>query len=194
MSTQRSTRWTARTTLATCTVALSLGVWSIGCDEAANTTVKSDETSTGETVLAKVESQKTRIGTKTAAGKEPEENSPQPEKPAVDSRLKVKRLVVTHDVEQREPVAVDTLSTDKQVVAFVELANDGADVAEIEITFVQEGKPPVGHIKLEVPGEKPHWRTWARTRQVRTPGEWEAVVSTNGGAELARTKFVVGEG
>ena len=117
-----------------------------------------------------------------------------PEEPAVDVRLKVKRLVVTHDIEQREPVAVDTLATDKQVVAFVELANDGADACEVEVTFVQEGKPPVGHIKLEVPGETRHWRTWARTRMVKSPGEWEAVVSTTDGTELARTKFVVGEG
>ena len=163
-------------------------------DKTAKAKSRVDETSAGETVAAKGKADETSSASTAAVKTESKQSPAQPEEPAVDVRLKVKRLVVTHDIEQREPVAVDTLATDKQVVAFVELANDGADACEVEVTFVQEGKPPVGHIKLEVPGETRHWRTWARTRMVKSPGEWEAVVSTTDGTELARTKFVVGEG
>jgi len=220
MSMERSTRWTAWTALATSACALGLGIWSIGCEkdasaetkpaaamksvanapdpaaksEAEKAKAKSDSPSTGDEGKGKAASDEPSAGPEAVVGKESKGDPAQPNEPAADVRLKVKRLVVTHEVEQREPVKVDTLSTGKQVVAFVELANDGSDAGEVEITFVQEGKPAVGHIKLEVPAEKPRWRTWGRTRQVQSPGEWEAVVRTADGTELARTKFVVGEG
>jgi len=220
MSMERSTRWTAWTALATSAFALGLSVWSIGCEKDANADTKpaavmkpianasaptaksetekgkakSDPASTDETAKGKVKSDEPSAGSKAARGKESKGDPAQPKEAASDARLKVKRLVVTHDVEQREPVAVDTLSTNQQVVAFVELANDGSDAGEVEITFEQEGKPAVGHIKLEVPAEKPRWRTWGKTRMVKTPGPWEAVVRSADGTELARTKFVVGEG
>lgn len=210
MSTERSTRWTAWTALATSALAVGLSSWSLGCERDARATSNSDTAQAPEprradapamksAPVSKDEAKKPKAtsakpaATTVASGKEKEAAPTQPGASAGDVELKVKRLVVTHAIEQREPVAVEALSTAKQVVAFVELANAGADAGKVVITFEHEGQPSVGHIELEVPGDQPRWRTWGKTRMVKTAGEWEAVVSTADGTELAREKFVVGE-
>jgi hypothetical protein len=108
--------------------------------------------------------------------------------------VRVKRLVVTHGVEDREPLSPEPLSTSSgRVVAFVELQND-SDVAEtVVVTFESETGQAVGHIELEVPAKSPRWRTWGYTRHVKEAGNWQAVVSKKGGEELTRTQFSVSE-
>jgi hypothetical protein len=105
--------------------------------------------------------------------------------------LRVKRLVVTREVVAREPVQVDRLVTNEPVVAFVELANNGAEEGRIAITFEYPGKNPVGHIELPVKAEQSRWRTWGRTHLVTEAGRWQAVVRSLDGTELARQEFEV---
>jgi hypothetical protein len=42
-----------------------------------------------------------------------------------------------------------------------------------------------------VPAHSRRWRTWAQTRRIREPGAWDAVVRSQEGQELSRTKFQV---
>ncbi len=205
MSNERSTRWTAWTALTTSALALGLSTWSLGCEREANaqsdgkTEAPAQPEQRSDAVAKNVgapdpEPPKARTTAKAAPAKEPVGDPAQPpaeEPTASDVQLRVKRLVVTSAIEQREPVAVEALTADQKVVAFVELANAGADEGKVVITFERAGQAPVGNIELAVPGKQPRWRTWGNSRMVKTAGDWEVVVSTEDGQELARQKFVV---
>ena len=113
-------------------------------------------------------------------------------KPASDG-LTLKRVVVTHKIENREPTAGDEFTLGSSpVYAFVELANSSRDARSIRVMFRNEDtKATVGHVKLTVPGAAERFRTWGNTRQIRDPGHWVAVVSTLDGIELGRAPFEV---
>jgi len=109
--------------------------------------------------------------------------------------LKLKRFVVTHKIENREPAAATTDDFklgSAPVYAFVELENSGSAARGIRVLFENaETKATVGHVKLTVPGSQAHYRTWGNTRLIRDPGHWVAVVSTTDGVELGRAPFEV---
>lgn len=109
--------------------------------------------------------------------------------------LRVKRLVVTRKVEAREPVDTkDTFALDgAPLYAFVEMENRTADASQIVITFEKPGTS-AGHIELGVPANQARWRTWGMTRGIKDTGDWDVVVRTTEGAELARTSFAVTKG
>jgi hypothetical protein len=114
---------------------------------------------------------------------------------AVTSSLIVKRLVVTTGVKDREPVALGSaLPADGSAVyAFVELANPVGPSEKLRITFERKGaNEPVGNVTLPVPGNTSRHRTWAFTRFIRTPGQWDAVLWSEAGVELGRTSFEAG--
>lgn len=105
--------------------------------------------------------------------------------------LIVKRLVVTQSIEQREPAAASELTlSDEPLYAFIEVVNPTETAEHVFVTFEQAGKS-VGHVKLEVPAKSSRWRTWGKTRQVKQPGEWVAVVKTEDGRELSRKSFTL---
>ena len=114
---------------------------------------------------------------------------------ASEQGLKLKRFVVTHKIENREPSADagdDFKLGSAPVYAFVELENAGNTPRSIRVLFQnQDTKATVGHVKLTVPGSQPHYRTWGNTRLIRDPGHWVAVVTTNDGVELGRAPFEV---
>jgi len=107
--------------------------------------------------------------------------------------LKLKRLVVTHKIENREPAADAEFKLGAApVYAFVELENSAASARSIRVLFMNEDtKATVGHVKLSVPGAQPHYRTWGNTRMIREAGHWVAVVTTVDGVELGRAPFQV---
>ena len=105
------------------------------------------------------------------------------------NRVKLRRLIVTHAVREREPIAPAELVTGTPVVAFVELANDDAVERNVVVTFEREGRPAIGHVKLEVPAGAPRFRTWARTHNLGEPGTWQAVIRSDDGKELGRQPF-----
>lgn len=122
---------------------------------------------TGETLRASVKAHATNIG------------------------IRVKRLVVTQAVEDREPVAVQEVSSSTPVIAFVEVATDGREDQNVVVTFEHETGDRVGLVNLNVPGNKSRWRTWGRTYDVNRDGRWTAVVRDSRGEELGRTAFTV---
>ena len=107
--------------------------------------------------------------------------------------LKLKRLVVTRKIENREPTASDDFKLgEAPVYAFVELENSAASSRGIRVLFENEDtKTTVGHVKLTVPAAQPHYRTWGNTRMIRDAGHWVAVVTTADGIELGRAPFQV---
>ncbi len=112
---------------------------------------------------------------------------------AAASDIVVKRIVVTRAIENREPVATTEFSVgDEPVFAFLELENKSDAPAVIRVTFEHASGKTVGHVKLEVPAHQTRWRTWGKTRFIRQPGSWNAVVRSEGGEEISRKSFEVG--
>jgi len=117
------------------------------------------------------------------------------DEPAVDldAELRVKRLVIAHGVENREPVQPATAFTkgeQERIYAFVEVGNQDRANSEIFVSFVRKGTEERGRIRLRV-GASPRWRTWAYTRLAREEGQWVAIVRDARGDELARTEFEI---
>lgn len=124
-----------------------------------------------------------------AAGETPKPDQP---KPLADVPPQVKRLVLATDVQNREPIALEGAArAGEPLTAFIELANTADAPANIIVTFEHAKGDKVGFVELSVPESSPRYRTWARTRQVRTPGAWHAVVTHKGGEEIARQSFTV---
>jgi hypothetical protein len=73
----------------------------------------------------------------------------------------------------------------------MELRNPSTEGQQVVVTFEHATGTKVGHVELKVPAEVPRWRTWAKTARVNKSGDWDAVVSSPEGVELARTPFVV---
>jgi hypothetical protein len=107
--------------------------------------------------------------------------------------LKLKRIVVTRKIENREPVTgADFSIGNAPVYAFVEFENSAKDARNIRVMFQNaDTKATVGHVKLTVPAAQARFRTWGNTRMIRDAGHWVAVVSTVDGVELGRAPFEV---
>ncbi|MCA9576316.1 MAG: DUF2914 domain-containing protein [Polyangiales bacterium] len=105
----------------------------------------------------------------------------------------VRRLVVAHDVVDREPIVREGAFTagEDRVFAFVEARNPDVADASIRIYFDGPNGQRVGDIGLAVPGAQRRWRTWGFSRYVTAPGTWEAVVVDDAGTVLAREAFEV---
>lgn len=116
--------------------------------------------------------------------------APAPEPGEVSAR----RLIVTHAIEDREPVddltVVDDLARGERLYAFVDLANAGG-ASEVEVVFRHESGDTVGHVTLEVPAHARRHRTWAYSTRVEEPGNWTATVRDTDGHTLATTSFEV---
>lgn len=112
------------------------------------------------------------------------------EKPVEGAPL-VKRLIIASDVKEREPIELTDAKIENPIVAFVELKNPAEQDTDVVVTFEHAGGTKVGFVELTIPAKSPRYRTWARTRNIKTPGEWSAVVTSKSGEELARTTFQV---
>ena len=89
-----------------------------------------------------------------------------PELKGASEGLKLKRIVVAHKIENREPVGSDEFTLGSApVFAFVEFENSSREARNVRVMFQnQDTKATVGHVKLTVPGTAERFRTWA------TPG------------------------
>jgi hypothetical protein len=111
----------------------------------------------------------------------------------VDAKLFVKRLVIAHGVDNREPVSPSSTFAKGEadrVYAFIEVGNEDRSASAVTVSFFADGKPERGGVELRV-GASPRWRTWAFTRQATEPGIWHVVVRGPKGQELAREKFEI---
>ena len=107
-------------------------------------------------------------------------------------RLGVKRLVLAHGVDGREPQdpSVTFKSSSDRVYAFVELDNPARTAEAISVVF----EPPTGAALAEIPlqvGETARFRTWAFTRRANIAGEWTVVIHDAQHRVLARQTFTV---
>lgn len=113
---------------------------------------------------------------------------------ASSAPLKVKRLVIASGVRDREPVTTTEpmLADGTPIYAFAELANPDGGSENVRITFERRGgKERAGDVVLPIPGNVTRHRTWAFTRHIFAPGQWDAVLRSESGAELSRTSFDV---
>jgi hypothetical protein len=122
---------------------------------------------------------------------DPESNKTAPPASTGSEAPLVKRLVIASDIQQREPIEIESAKVKDPVVAFLELKHSGKEESGIVVTFEHESGKKVGFVELKVPAESPRFRTWARTRNIGEAGEWTAVVRSKSGEELARKSFTV---
>ena len=208
MTTMNATQLTARGALLVSLVSLGLTAWALGCDRQPETAV-GGPASVEATASVPRPTEESKVAPQGAT--KSELANPEPKKPEAQtsSRLgkasrsespagsiappKLKRLVVTTGVEDREPVADKPLRAGEEpIYAFVELQNPTPTDQFVVVTFERgDGTESVGYIKLKVPAKQPRWRTWGRTRMINDAGPWVAVVRTVDGRELARERFDV---
>ncbi len=117
--------------------------------------------------------------------------------PALDlgAPLRIKRLVVSRSVKNREPVEPATSfqsGSTKRIYAFVEVGNPQKARSEIYVSFVPPSGQAHAAIRLRV-GQGSRWRTWAFTRLAKDPGSWQVVVRNAAGKELAKQSFQIAE-
>jgi len=115
--------------------------------------------------------------------------------PVVDkqAQLVVKRLVVTHGVASREPLAagkVFVAGRHQRIYAFVEVGNPQRANSKVYVSFVPPNGSERSGVSLRV-GRAHRWRTWAYTRLATKPGVWRVVVRDASGKRLATTTFEV---
>lgn len=118
-------------------------------------------------------------------------------KPSASATMTVKRLVVASGVSDREPVLSEAplLANGTPIYAFAELTNPDGESENVRITFERKGgKERAGDVVLPVPGKVTRHRTWAFTRHIFAPGQWDAVLRSESGRELGRTSFDVKQG
>lgn len=113
--------------------------------------------------------------------------------PTTGDKLQIRRLVLASRVVEREPELALTPRVNEPLLAFVEAKNDASEEERLIVTFEHESGTKVGFVELRVPGGTQRFRTWARTRNLKEPGNWAAVVRTEAGTELGRTAFTVTE-
>jgi len=114
--------------------------------------------------------------------------------PSGDAR--VERLIVATGIRGHEPTGASdelVLGEQSRFYAFVHAVNDGDDDAELYVTFEPEAGESAGHVALDIPANRPRYRTWAWTRHVYTPGRWHVVVRAADGHVVARRAFDVVE-
>ncbi len=110
------------------------------------------------------------------------------------AELTLRRLVAASAVESREPVVPDgPFEPGQSVVAFVEVVSGPGQPHPMRVVFEQTPGREVAELTLEVPGARPRWRTWGRTRRVDRAGRWRVRVLTQGGRELGQVEFSVEE-
>lgn len=123
---------------------------------------------------------------------EPEAEKKSFDRPLQASEVKLDRFVLATGVTQREPVGETEVfdTEDKQIFAFVQLANKGEPYA-FEVHFESVDGPTSRYgVKLEVPTAV-RYRTWAWTQIRRSPGKYRAVLRTLEGEEIASREFTI---
>lgn len=107
-------------------------------------------------------------------------------------KLAVKRLVLAHGIDNREPQQATTSfkTQDDRVYAFVEVANPQKLEDKIHVVFTSPDGKTMPEIELGV-GPSATYRTWAFTRKAHEAGEWGVSVRDGKGRVLARETFTV---
>ena len=121
-------------------------------------------------------------------------SAPEPAKPPVGQLpvpLELRRLVVSSEIKDKEPVLDAEFKSSGPVYAFLELVNPAQTAGTVQVVFQHESGQEVGFVQLPVPADKSRWRTWAHTQMVKQPGKWTAIVRGSSGTELGQQGFFV---
>lgn len=120
------------------------------------------------------------------------DGSSRTERSSSAKKMSVKRLVLAHGIDGREPqdVATSFAAKEDRVYAFVEVENPGGDDT-VSVVFEPPSGPAFAEIPLKVSGGAAHFRTWAFTRRAHEVGEWTVVVRDPHGKVLGRQAFTV---
>ena len=113
-----------------------------------------------------------------------------------DGDVRVRRLIIATGIGGHEPRgAADELVLGEQsrFYAFVDAVNETDEEVALRVTFEPESGESAGHVSLEIPANRPRFRTWAWTRHIYEPGRWQAVVRAPDGHVIARRAFDVVE-
>jgi Protein of unknown function (DUF2914) len=203
MTGSESTRWVALSALGAAMFAIGFSFTGVACSNAHDVSVsEAARSAESPSVVPAPASSLGSVTTIVNAGTPAASAAPSAAVPAAtsdaklaasDGSLRLKRVVVTHKIENREPTAGDDFTLGSApVYAFVELENLSSAPRAIRVMFENEDtKATVGHVKLTVPASQARYRTWGNTRLIRDPGHWVAVVSTTDGVELGRAPFEV---
>jgi hypothetical protein len=205
MSGSENTRWVAMSALGAAMFAIGFSFAGVACSNPRDVSVTEAARSADSVSVSAVPTPASSLGSVSAIVNAAAPISTATLKPvaptstseaklsASDGSLKLKRVVVTHKIENREPTAGDDFTLGSApVYAFVELENSSSAPRAIRVMFENEDtKATVGHVKLTVPASQSRYRTWGNTRLIRDPGHWVAVVSTTDGVELGRAPFEV---
>ncbi len=111
----------------------------------------------------------------------------------VDAKLVLKRLVVAHGVDKREPVspaASFSRTESKRIYAFVEVENPDKKDTEIVVSFAKAGAADGAGVHLRV-GASRRWRTWAISQTPKSAGSWRVVVRDAAGKKLGESTFAI---
>ncbi len=107
--------------------------------------------------------------------------------------LTLRRFALSRSVENREPIdpAFAFPNEEAPLFAFVDVANATDEERSVRVIFESPTGEQMGMVDLDVPSEAPRWRTWAYSRMITEPGEWEAVVETDDGDVIGRISFEI---
>jgi len=192
-----NSRWVAVSALAAAMFAVGFSFTAVACNNARDVSVaeaaRAADSVSVPAPAASLGSIAKIVNAAPSASAAASEGKSEVEIKAASEGLKLKRFVVTHKIENREPVAGDEFSVSSApIYAFAEFENNTRSSRSVRVLFEnQDSKSTVGHVKLTVPGGSERFRTWGNTRMIRDPGHWVAVVSTSDGVELGRASFVV---
>lgn len=119
-------------------------------------------------------------------------SAPTPELYAEDG-LTLRRFALSRSVEGREPIdsAFSFPAAEAPLYAFVDVANANGDERSVRVIFESPTGEQMGMVDLDIPNEVSRWRTWAYSRMITEPGQWEAIVETDEGELLGRISFEI---
>lgn len=107
--------------------------------------------------------------------------------------LTLRRFALSRSIENREPIdpAFAFPNEEAPLFAFVDVANATDEERSVRVIFESPTGEQMGLIDLDIPDNAPRWRTWALSRMITEPGQWEAVVETDEGELLGRISFEI---
>ncbi len=101
------------------------------------------------------------------------------------------RFVLTHGVENREPVdEVKSFAPGERVYAYVQAVNPDGEQYDLHIRWTK-GEEQLGQPVAVAIGTGQRWRSWAWRHAPASPGEYRCVIETADGQLIAEVPFEV---
>jgi hypothetical protein len=106
--------------------------------------------------------------------------------------VQLTELTVARGVENRLPLDPGTefeIETGGRIYAFLRVLNPEQQASEVTVSWAPvDGGQERGTVKVSIGAQK-KWRTWAFTRTLRKPGQWQVIVRDASGQVIGRAPF-----